>query len=117
MKSPLRICLAAFVALMLVLTSQVMAVARGASGPAGQMVLCTGTGSAVIYVDQNGAPTGPPVYCPVCALVDLATIAPPPQFLAFELTTTSADFPALRGILRSSPRPGNTRARAPPMTV
>jgi hypothetical protein len=117
MKSSLRICQATFLALMLVLTSQAMAVARGTSGPAGQMVLCTGTGPTLIYVDQNGVPTGPAVYCPDCALAGLAALAPHPQFLAFEATITAANFPTRQAVLRISQRPEHARARAPPVAV
>ena len=104
-------------ALILIMTSQAMAVARGTTGPAGQMVLCTGTGPALIYVDQNGTPTGPPVYCPDCALADLTAVAQHPQFVAFELTIGSAEFPTRQMILRISRGPEFARARAPPVTV
>lgn len=45
-----------------------MAVARGLPGPAGQMVICTGTGPVMVSVDENGAPTGPAHICPEAAL-------------------------------------------------
>lgn len=53
---------------MLALTSQSMAVAKGASAAAGQMVLCTGTGPMAIYVDADGLPTSAPHICPDSAL-------------------------------------------------
>lgn len=55
-------------ALLLALTSQAMAVARGSAMPVDQMVLCIGSGSVTVYVDENGAPTGAPHFCPDCAL-------------------------------------------------
>lgn len=62
--------------LLLILTGQSMAVARGASGPAGQMILCTGTGPVQVFVDEEGQPTAPPRYCPDCALTLLDHVAP-----------------------------------------
>ena len=64
MKTRIRTYLALLLALLLVVTGQSLAVTRGSGGPAGQMVLCTGAGPLMVYVDENGAPTGPPVYCP-----------------------------------------------------
>jgi len=55
-------------ALMLTLTGQSMAVARGMPSPSGAMVLCTGTGPITVLVDENGAPVGAPHICPDCAL-------------------------------------------------
>jgi len=61
----------------MVLTSQSMATARGATGPAGQIVLCTGTGPVAVYVDDDGQPVGPPHLCPDCALHLLDVLAAP----------------------------------------
>jgi hypothetical protein len=61
------ICLA----LVLVLTGQSMAAARGANDATGQMVLCTGTGSVVVYMDESGVPTQAPHFCPDCTLAAL----------------------------------------------
>jgi len=77
MTSLLRTYLAISLALMLALTGQSMAVARGSTGPAGQMMLCTGTGPVAVYVDETGAPVGPPAFCPDCALTHLTAIATP----------------------------------------
>ncbi|MBK0326514.1 hypothetical protein I5535_04320 [Rhodobacteraceae bacterium F11138] len=63
--------------LLLLLTSESMAVARGAPGPGGQIELCTGTGPVMVYVDENGAPIGAPHVCPDYALTLLACIATP----------------------------------------
>lgn len=59
-------------AVVLALTSQSMAVARGANAATGQMVLCTGSGPMAIYVDAQGAPTSAPHICPDSALNVLA---------------------------------------------
>lgn len=59
---------ALFLALVLALASHSMAAARGLSGPATEIILCTGTGPVAIWVDDTGAPTGAPHICPDCAL-------------------------------------------------
>ena len=60
---------AAALCLLLVLTSQSMAVARGASAATGQMVLCIGSTTQTVYVDAEGQPTTAPHLCPDCILV------------------------------------------------
>ncbi|MEO9650802.1 MAG: hypothetical protein ABJ360_06290 [Roseobacter sp.] len=55
-----------FLALMLVLTGQSMAVARGSMAAAGQMVICTGVGTTTVYIDAEGNPTAAPHVCPEC---------------------------------------------------
>lgn len=68
MKHRVRIYLALALSLMLVVTGQGMAVARGMRGPAGQMVICTGSGPVMVSVDEKGQPTGPAHICPDGAL-------------------------------------------------
>jgi hypothetical protein len=68
MTGSLRPILAIFFALTLALTGQAMAVARGASGPTGELILCTGAGAVAVQVDENGQPVGPVHICPDCAL-------------------------------------------------
>ena len=58
-------------ALMLALTGQSMAVARGAAAATGQMVICTGTGPVAVYTDAEGAPTSAPYICPDAALLSV----------------------------------------------
>ena len=64
----LRTNIGACLVLCLVLTSQTMAVARGAQDPSGQVVLCTGTGPVTVLVDAKGQPVGQVHICPDCAL-------------------------------------------------
>lgn len=59
-----RPLLALCLALILALTSQSMAVARGMAAATGQMVICTGSGVTAVYVDAQGQPTGAPHICP-----------------------------------------------------
>lgn len=116
MKSLLRIYLALSLALMLVLTGQGMAIARGASDPAGQMVLCTGTGPLSVYVDENGNPTGPPVFCPDCALLLLAAVAVP-DTMALPAITGPAATPIRSAHLRGVRARTCALARAPPRMI
>lgn len=53
---------------MLAFTGLSMAVARGAPGPAGEMVICTGQGPVMIYLDAEGQPVDAPHLCPDGAL-------------------------------------------------
>jgi len=69
-------------AIMLALTGQAMAVARGASSTTEQMVICSGNGPVTLSVDENGQPTGPAHICPDCALSLLVSIDMEPQFPA-----------------------------------
>ena len=85
MRSAINRSTGLIIGLLLVLTSQSMAAARGATDPTGKMVICTGTGPIVVYVDDSGTPVGPPQYCPDCALVladpvgEFATVARPAE--------------------------------------
>ena len=64
-----RPAFAIVLALLVTLTSQQMAVARGQAAVAGEMVLCTAlNGVVTVKVDASGKPTGPAHICPDCAL-------------------------------------------------
>ena len=73
----LRSYLAALLALVMVLTSQTMAVARGMELPSGEMVLCIGDGSVTVYVDADGQPVDAPHYCPDCAAAGSPAVLTP----------------------------------------
>jgi hypothetical protein len=62
-------------ALLLVLTAQSMAVARGMPGAAGSIVLCTGSGPVTILTDADGQPVGPSHVCPDCTLSLIVAVA------------------------------------------
>ncbi|WP_323803104.1 hypothetical protein [Sulfitobacter litoralis] len=112
----LRSLSALVLALMLALTGQSMAVARGASAAMGQMVLCTGAGPVAIYVDAQGKPTSAPHICPDSALNvamsdAVALVAAPMRIVVF-------DAPSLYFLIADVPR-RKTRhdPRAPPVVV
>ena len=103
--------------LALTLTGQSMAMARGATDAAGQMVICTGAGVVVVHVDAEGNPTGPPHICPDCALTVIAALEAP----------DSLDIPAsgawerARVTAHDLPMPGEAAqiplARGPPLAA
>lgn len=103
-------------ALMLALTSQSMAVARGASAATGQMVLCTGTGPVAVYMDADGQPTSAPHICPDSALNVVVAepashVVAPARIVQFHLSTAVI---ARRAPASHHPAPPS---RAPPVTV
>ena len=81
MKAVLRPYLALILALLLALTGQSMAVARGMPGASGEIVLCTGTGPVSVLVDEDGQPVGPSHICPDCALSLIAFHDAPPVII------------------------------------
>lgn len=64
----LRTFFGLFLAFVLSVTAQSMAIARTSASPTGDMILCTGTGPVTIQVDAEGNPTGPAHICPDCAI-------------------------------------------------
>ena len=60
--------LALFLGLVLVLTAQSAAIARGTPTSAGVIELCTGTGPVMVEVDAQGQPIGRAHICPDYAL-------------------------------------------------
>lgn len=67
-----RPLIAVVLALLLVLTAQAMAVARGMPGA---VVLCTGTGPVTVLTDAEGQPVGPAHICPDCTLSLIVALA------------------------------------------
>ncbi|MEN8893921.1 hypothetical protein [Planktotalea arctica] len=60
--------LGALLVALIALTAQSAALARTMPDAAGQIVLCTGNGPLMVYVDEEGQPTEPPHLCPDYAL-------------------------------------------------
>lgn len=75
MKHVLNRFLPLALSLLVVLTGQGVAASRGMDRAVGQMVLCTGSGPVVVYMDARGQPTHPPHFCPDYALSLLGAIA------------------------------------------
>lgn len=113
----LRIYLALTLVAIMVLTSQSMAVARGAARDAtGQIVLCTGTGPVSVYVDEDGQPVGRPHICPDCALHLLAAVAAP-DIAPVPLALSSRKHPLILAEVSAETVAPASSARGPPAAV
>ncbi len=108
-----RSYLGVFLALLLALTGQSMAVARGMPNAAGEIVLCTGSGPTVRLVDATGQPVGPPHICPDFAASLFAVAQVPPPTVARPLTRALALRPPARIAAVSLDVP-HASARGPP---
>jgi len=100
----------------LVLTGQSMAAVRGAADATGKMVLCVGTQSVVVYMDEQGQPTQAPRFCPDCTLtlIDAAPLcmAVSPSILVLPVYFTMAYVAAHSNVDAHS-----YLSRAPPTVV
>ena len=72
-----RAIIPALLALLVALTAQNMAVARGQPQAAGQIELCADGRIVTVAVDRQGNPIGPPRICPDVALALMAALAVP----------------------------------------
>ncbi|MBI6630160.1 hypothetical protein [Pontibaca salina] len=107
---------AAVLGLLLVLTSQSLAVARVSPAPVGQMELCTGTGPVMVYFDENGEPSGAPHFCPEGALSLIVALAAPEtitQWVGRETRMSGRQ----DGVAADNRSTSNWRARDPPELV
>ncbi|SLN59071.1 hypothetical protein PEL8287_03184 [Roseovarius litorisediminis] len=100
--------------LMLAITSHSAAVARGAPGPAGQMVLCTGTGPVTVLVDAQGQPTGAVHICPDYALALFAALDSPAALPLYFANSTLLHTIEIKPEIEIFERPA-FQARAPPL--
>lgn len=111
-----RTYIALLLSLMLALTGQSMAVARGAAAATGQMVLCTGAGVMAVYIDAEGNPTSAPHICPDASLNTtfegpLSLAHEPARLVTFQPPQTRAFVAFL------TPRKERPSPRAPPVAV
>lgn len=100
----------------LIFAGQGMAFARTQAPADGQMVLCTGHGSFVVYVDEDGQPTSAPQLCTDCSQA-LSTAL----WQAFELAPRALTFFQAKHARTLSQHPRvlaqTGAARAPPVDV
>jgi hypothetical protein len=103
-------------ALLLALTSQTLASARGQVMVVGVVVICSGGQLVTLHVDASGQPVEAPHVCPDCALHALAglTAADPD---AVHATGTMDLRPPLSAPAAPAAAPLDPRARAPPATA
>ncbi|MFT6022156.1 MAG: hypothetical protein ACI9PY_000265 [Ascidiaceihabitans sp.] len=100
-------------AFVLALTGQSMAAARGAAPVVGQMVLCTGTGSVLVYTDENGAPTAAAHICPDCVMSLMAAQSRDP--VSFDAHLSQWQGPKLNArVVHAQLRIASYLSRAPP---
>jgi len=109
--------LALVLALLVALTSQHMAVARGVTHDvAGAVVLCTGEGVRTVHVDQDGNPVEIVHICPDCALSLLAFIdvphTTPKRVVHMQTLGQTPVSDQASGLIHIAPS-----ARAPPVSV
>lgn len=102
---------------LIVLTAQSAAVARSMPDASGQMVICTGTGPVMVYVDRDGNPTRAPHICPDYALsLIVALDAGLPDSLASVGVWDRADWTADALVVAVRKHAAAT-ARGPPAVV
>ena len=109
----MRTYLGIVLALLLAVTGQSMAVARGMPGAEGSIVLCTGTGPVMVTVDDNGQPVGPPHICPDFAAMLFAVHAEPPLAVSAPVVRGMALRPADTSVTTAR-RGQRATARGPP---
>lgn len=103
-------------ALLLVLTAQSMAVARGMAGPFGAVVLCTGTGPVTILTDAEGQPVGPAHICPDCTLSLIVSLPQADSDVAHPMGRAEAVLPlSAKPVLAQAQRAFS--ARDPPAVI
>lgn len=116
MTAPLRSYLAIALCLLLVMTTQAMAVMRGASDAVGMVELCSGDDVVTIYVDDTGEPTAAPHICPDCLPLALAGLLPGEVTVAARLRLPH-DRPVQATPAHTTLPRLSQQARAPPVSV
>lgn len=104
-------------ALLIAVTSQQMAMARGMTkDAAGQVILCTGQGPTVVTLNAQGNPIGPVHICPDCALTFADCLA--------DISVGTAPLVHIQTLpqtpvrtLQIAPIPTTAYARGPPVSV
>ena len=79
MKLHLRSYLTMFLVLAVTLTAHSAGAMRGMRDATGQIVICSGTGPVVIYVDADGQPARAPGNCPDCITLNMDLTVGPQQ--------------------------------------
>lgn len=116
MTRPRRSLSAIVLALLLAVTGMTMAVARGQTRIAGEIVICSGYGLTTITVDQNGNPVEEVQICPDMALGLMAALAHAPLVVERPAGRVS-DLILVDPRLLHSRSYAVARARGPPVAV
>lgn len=112
---PIKPVFALMLSVILLITAQGMAFARSQAPADGQMVLCTGHGSLVVYVDGDGQPTTAPQLCSDAAqaFFSVAIDAPLATFVPVAHSFSPV---ALGCVLCTGQVPRGGSARGPPVS-
>ncbi|WP_238365821.1 hypothetical protein [Mesobacterium pallidum] len=110
----MRISLGLVMAAIVALTAQTAAMARGQAPATDRIVLCIGLGTATVYLDEDGAPTGAPHICPD-ALLGFADALLPQPLPPVRLERWVALAPGARTALLAAVPVATLRARGPPV--
>lgn len=116
MRPILRPLAGLLLALVLSVTAQSMAVARGGAPSTGVMVLCIAGTVQRVLVDDSGAPAAPRHICPDCALSLLLAVAETPPAALGRIWTRQAPARVLRQMAKGRRRAARL-ARGPPVPV
>ncbi|OUS37378.1 hypothetical protein A9Q94_06070 [Rhodobacterales bacterium 56_14_T64] len=109
-----RSYLTLFLVLAVTLTAHSAGALQGMRDATGQIVICSGSGPLVIYVDSDGQPARAPHDCPDCITLGMDALAPSqrPQHVAPE-PLCRVDHPVQ--IRVHSRMPLRASARSPPI--
>lgn len=113
MRDAARLYFALLSALVLAASSVTMAIARGETRAAGEVVICSGYGLTTITVDASGNPVGTVHICPDMALAMFAALTDAPLALARPEGRVS-DLILVETRLPASHNWAEARARGPP---
>lgn len=116
MRRPARTLTLIALALLLALTSQSLAVARGQTRAGEAVVICSGGGAVTLTLDAQGNPTGPAHLCPDMALAFFAALDLPPMTLPARVARAERAVlpPRFAAASQGTPAP---QARGPPAPV
>lgn len=113
---PLRRLFALSLALLLAITSQALAVARGAAPASGYAVYCMNGSMVTVAIDADGQPVGEPHLCPD-AVAGFAVLAAPPPLPAGRMVAgIGVTWPQPLAHLATA-APAAPQARGPPVRV
>jgi hypothetical protein len=113
MITALRISLGLALACLIALTTHSAASMLAMAYASGQMVICTGEGTQVVYVDAEGQPTKAPHDCPDCISLLLDAAAAPEGALLPDMSRAAAG-QAPEALMLAALRQMRASARAPP---
>lgn len=98
---------------MLAATSLSLAIARGQAPAVGAIELCSGAGMAMLPVDAQGNPTGPPHICPDGVAAFVSVDVPVPA-MSLRRLADGERLTIVRAVQLADVAPVTAQARDPP---